>query len=147
MLVLLADKDRDASGRQIERRDRGLGPGQRGDFPLDEAGIDLAARHLRMRQQRLEESEIGRDAGNLESAQRIDQAAERLRAIGAPGDQLRQQRIVVGRDRIAGAKAGIDANALARRLAPLADGAGRRQKALVGVLGIDPRLDRMAAAP
>ena len=45
MLVLLADQDRDASSGQIERRDRGLGPGQGGDFPFDKAGIDLAACH------------------------------------------------------------------------------------------------------
>ena len=69
-------------------------------------------------QQRLEEGEIGRHARDLEAAERLDQAVERLRAIGAPRDQLRQQRIVVGRDRVAGAKAGIDADALTRRLAP-----------------------------
>ena len=82
--MLFAHKDRDASGRQVERRDRGRGPGQRGDFPLDEAGIDLAAGHQRMRQQCLEESEIGRDAGNLKSAQGVDHAAKRLRTIAPP---------------------------------------------------------------
>ena len=43
-----------------------LGPGQRGEFPLDEAGIDLAARHQRMDQQRLEKGEVGGHARDLE---------------------------------------------------------------------------------
>ena len=142
--MLLADQDRDASGGQIERRDRGLGPGQGGDFPFDKAGIDLAACHHRMDQQRLEKIEVGGHADNLEPAQSLDQAFERLGPIGSPGDQLRQQRIVVGRDRVAGAKAGVDADAFPSRLAPLADGPGRRQKTLVGVFGVNPGLDRMA---
>ena len=58
VLVLFADQNRNASGGKIEGRNRRLGPRQRGDFPLDEAGIDLAARHQRMRQQRFEEREI-----------------------------------------------------------------------------------------
>ena len=63
--------------------------------------------------------EIGGHARRSRKPSAPGHAVERLGAIGAPGDQLRQQRVVVGRDRVAGAEAGVDANAVARRrLAP-----------------------------
>src|SRR5262249_60813577 len=104
--------------------------------------VDLVADHLRVAQQHLEESEIRGDARDLERIERLDQAAERLRPIDTPSDQLRQQRIVVGRDRIARAKASIDPDAVSSGLAPCADGSERWKKSLVGVLGIDAGLDR-----
>ena len=48
---------------------------------------------------------------------------------------------------IAGTKAGIDADALAFRLAPAADRSGGGQETLAGVLGIDPRLDGVTVGP
>ncbi len=97
-----------------------------------------------MADQRPQEREIGGDTGDLEFAQRLGQAAERLRAIRPVDDQLRQQRVVIGRDGIAGPKAGIDADVVSGRLAPQPDRSRRRQETLVGVLGIDARLDGVA---
>src|SRR5262249_42986851 len=107
VLALLAQQHRDTSPGDIERGEPGRAAGERRNFPLDEAGVDLAADDLRMTQQSLEEGEIGSYPGNLERIQGLDETAERLRAIRAEGDQLRQQRIVVRRDGVAGAKAAI----------------------------------------
>ena len=85
---------------------------------------------------------------DLECGQRIAHARQRLRAIFRPDNELREQRIVVGRDRIAGAKPRIHAHPFARRRAPLpgcVPAAGR--KPLVRILGIQTRLDRVAACP
>ncbi len=144
LLALFAQQDRGASRGKIERRERGRAPRQRGKFPLDEADVDLVPDDLRMAQQRPEESKIRGDAFDPERIERFDQAGERLRPIGSPRDQLRQQRIVVGGDRVARAKAGVDPDAVPSRLAPCADGSSRGQKPLGGVLGINTCLHRMA---
>src|SRR5262249_32763059 len=125
LLALFAQQHRGASRGKVERPERGRAPCQRGNFPLDEAGVDLFADDLRMAEQRFEKSKIGGDACDLERVERLDQAAEGLRPIGSPGDQLRQQRIVVWRDRLARAKAGIDPDAVPSRLPPRTDGSGR----------------------
>ena len=143
----LAQQHGGARRRHVERGDRPLRTGKRRELALDETGIDVAARHLGARQQRLQEREIGCHPRDLECAQRIAQARERLHAIFRPDDELREQRIVVGRDRIAGAKPRIHAHPFARRRAPLPDRPGRREKALVRILGIDARLDGVAVGP
>ena len=81
-----------------------------------------------MLQQSPEKPEIGRHSCDLKLRKRLDHAGERLPAIIGVDDQLRQQRVVIRRHLIAGAKPGIDANAAARRLAPAADNAGCGQK-------------------
>nr|GEU28319.1 conserved hypothetical protein [Tanacetum cinerariifolium] len=87
--------------------------------------------------------------------QRLHHAGQRLLAVGAPHDQLGDHGIVVRRDGVAGAHAGVDAHASRRigiaselerhgsRQAQVAQGADRRQKTLVGIFSVDARLDRM----
>ena len=120
---------------------------QGGNFPFNEFSIDLAARDLRMLQQRSEKPEIGRHSCDLKLRKRLDHAGERQPAIIGVDNQLREQRVVVRRHLITGAKPGIDADAAARRLAPAADIPCCGQKAFVRVLGIDASLDGVALAP
>src|SRR5262249_43186975 len=58
LLSLFAQQHRGASRGDIENHERRRTPRERGKLPLDEAGIDLVADDLRMRQQRLEESNV-----------------------------------------------------------------------------------------
>ena len=66
-------------------------------------------------------------------------------AILAPGDQLRDQRVVVDRHRVARAHAAVVAHAGPGRRAQAAHQAGRRHEALVRILGVDAALDGVAA--
>ncbi len=60
------------------------------------------------------------------------------------GDQLGDHRIVERRDLAARFDAGVDAQAFALRELQRQQPAGRGQKAALGVLGVKPRLDRVA---
>ncbi len=68
-------------------------------------------------------------------------ASSRRRAMG---DDLRDHRIVVGRHHVARLDAGIDAEALAVGKAERPELARRGQEAPLRVLGVEPRLDRVA---
>ncbi len=98
--------------------------GQGGDFALDKTDVDIAARDLRVFEQHLQKTKIGRHPRDLEPLQCEHHPLDRLRPVGRPDDELRQQRVIIRSDRVAGAEAGIHANALARGLAPVRDDAG-----------------------
>ena len=70
-------------------------PGEHRKLALDEAGIDVAAHHLRMAHQRLQEGEIGRHALDLESGSARPCGRAPLPSVAGVHDQLRQQRIVM----------------------------------------------------
>ncbi len=72
---------RGAGGGEVERRERRVAAGERRKLALDEAGIDVAAQHLRMAQQRLQEGEIGGHALDLEPVQRLGHAARAPAAV------------------------------------------------------------------
>jgi hypothetical protein len=61
-------------------------------------------------------------------------------------DHLGDHRIIVGRDAVAGFKAGIDPDALLAREGHGLDSPGRREKVVLRILGIDARFDRRACA-
>ena len=68
---------------------------------------------------------------------------ERRAPRPAVGDELRQHRVVPVADHVARRDAGVDPYAVGppeQRDAP-----GRRQEARLGILGVEPRLDRVAA--
>ena len=77
------------------------------------------------------------------SARRIRASA--CGAVVAPGDQLRDQRVVVDRDLAALGGAAVVADARALRHPQAGDAARRRQEAGVGILGVDAALDGVAA--
>ena len=69
---------------------------------------------------------------------------ERLVAVGAVGDDLREHRIVVRADDRPLLHAGIDADAVALRERRRPEAAGRRPEIGGRVLGIEPHLDGVA---
>jgi hypothetical protein len=85
----------------------------------------------------------GVDAADHEFLERAAQAHQAFVAGAAVHDQLADQRIVVGRDRIAGIERGIDAHAQAARRVIVGDLARGGREGL-GVLGVDPALDGVA---
>ena len=82
------------------------------------------------------------DDGGL--TQRVAQPRQRFAAVAAPGDDLGDHRVVVGRDDVALRDTGVDADAGAERELEQLDGAGSRSEAVVGVLGVEASLDGVA---
>ena len=81
--------------------------------------------------------------GHTSTSSRIaGQLADRLGAVVAPGDQLGDHRVVEGRDRIAFLDAGFDPAFVAQ--IEMLEPPDARQEALGRILGIKPRLDRLA---
>ena len=64
--------------------------------------------------------------------------------VAAVGDDLGDHRVEVGRDRVALPDTGVDPDAGTRGQVEQGDPAGRRREVAVGVLGIEPGLDRVA---
>ena len=78
------------------------------------------------------------------SASASREAPQRRRPVLAVDDQLRDHRVVVRRDLVARANAGVHAHRRAlRRRAQVRERADRRQEAALRILGVDARLDRM----
>src|SRR5207237_442572 len=77
--------------------------------------------------------------------ERAQHPVDRFVTVAAPGDQLRDHRVVEGRDLEALVHPRVVADADAARRARHLDPAGRREEVVVGVLGVDAALDRPAA--
>lgn len=77
----------------------------------DEVGGGAAGREFRVLEAADEEGLVGGDPERRRLAQGGDELLPRRVARGAVGDNLRQQRVVVGSDLAAGLHAGIDAHA------------------------------------
>ncbi len=71
------------------------------------------------------------------------QPRQRLVAGAAVGDDLGDHRVEVGRDGVALANAGVDADAGPRGQVEQCDPAGRRREVAIRVLGVQPGLDGM----
>src|SRR5690606_33536896 len=65
-------------------------------------------------------------------------------AAVAVREHFRDQRVVVGRNRVAAVHVAVDADAWAARRVPQRHGAGRRHEGL-RILGVDAAFDRVAA--
>src|SRR4026207_2485396 len=78
-------------------------------------------------------------------AERVHRPEARFLARRSIHDQFRQHRIVMDRDFRAVRDAAIDADARALWFAIEQNASGLRKKALRGILGVNPALDRMAA--
>ena len=98
-----------------------------------------------MRHQRRQERNVGDDAANVGLFQPAVEPVDRGLARRRPRDHFGEHGVVIGRDRIALAIAGIDPQAIdLRRRAPGLDAADRRHEILLRVFRIDPRLDGVA---
>ena len=84
------------------------------------------------------------DADHLVLGERSRHPLDRRGAVGAPDDELGQQRVVEARDRVALVGGGVVAHPGTGRRAQPGDGPGRRQPVGKRILGVDAALDRRA---
>src|SRR5579859_7134641 len=136
-------------GRRTPRRSRRGADATPGSLPdraqvnaaLDEVDVDLAAAEERV----VEDREVKRnrcpDAAHLELAERPRHPRDRFVAVAAPRDHLGDQRVVVGRDGVAGKRVGVHPYAGPAGREERRDRPRRRQKLARRVLGVDPALD------
>src|SRR6185503_7619045 len=82
-------------------------------------------------------------AEDLHLRERLAELRERELAMRTVRDELRDERVVVARDRRALLVAGVDADPL--RPADVRDAAGRGEEPALDVLGVEAHLDRVAA--
>jgi hypothetical protein len=111
---------------------------------VDEARVVVALEEARVLEHAQVERDRGLDALHDELLERPAQAVDRLAAVAAPGHELRHHRVVVHRDGGALEHAAVDADADPVGRPVREDPARRRREVLVGVLGVDARLDRVA---
>ena len=114
--------------------------------PVDPAGVGARVDDLGLVEQ-IEHEALVRgaaldDDGGL--GDRSPQPRQRLVARASRRDDLRDHRVEVGRDGVALADAGVDADARPARQLEQLDAPGRRGEVTVGVLGVEPRLDGVA---
>src|SRR6185437_13715698 len=102
----------------------------------------VAGQELRIADQFLVQRNGGLHAFDDELLERAAQAPDAALAVGAVDDQLADHAVVVRRDLIAGVEAAIDADVHAARRDVILHQAGRGGEGL-GVLGVDPALDRV----
>ena len=114
--------------------------------PVEPRDVDLAGLELRALEDREQERAVG--GAVLDDHRALAQGAleprGRLLAGAAVGDHLRDHRVEVGRDHVAGGDAAIDAHAGAGRQIEHLDAAGRGREAHRRILGVQARLDRVA---
>ena len=76
--------------------------------------------------------------------ERPRQAVQRIRPVVPARDDLGEHRIEPATDLVALGDAGIDPDALAGRPSKALDAPGRGQEAVLGILGVEADLDRVA---
>ena len=116
--------------------------------PVDPPGVGptaLAGRDLWLVEQVEDEALVGRATLDHHGrvAHRAPQPGQRLVAVAAVGDDLRDHRVEVGGDGVALAHTGVHADAGSGRQLEQGDASGSRGEVAVGVLGVEPRLDRV----
>ncbi len=126
------------SGPQRRRTRLGRDEGRQA---VDEPRVEVSRDDRRVCQERAQERDVRVDAQQHGLGEGGVEPRERVGAVGAEGDDLRDHGVVVcGHDR-AGLDRGIRPRIGRRR--PREHGARRRQEPSLGTLGVDPRLDRM----
>ena len=115
--------------------------------PVDPAGVGRAVDDLGLVEQVEDEALVGRTAldDHRGLGDRPAQPAERLVAVAAGGDDLGDHRVEVGGDRVTLADAGVHADAGAGGQVSSGDPARGGGEVAVGVLGVEPGLDGVAA--
>ena len=126
----------------VARRQVAVGGGE----PVEPRRVDVAGAHLRPLQQVEQERPVRRaavdDDGHLR--ERPVQPGQRFVAVATGGDDLGDHRVVLRRDDIALAHAGVDPDARADRQREDLDRAGRGGERSLRVLGVEAGLDRVA---
>src|SRR5258708_21940964 len=116
---------------------------QRGDLFLEVMDVHAAADERRVVHQLLVERDVGLDALDHHLGERYPHARERLLTRVAVGDELADERVVVGRDVVVGVDVRVVADARAAGDVVLRDAPGRGHEG-VRILGVDAALDRVA---
>jgi hypothetical protein len=112
---------------------------------VDEAGGVVVGDEARVAHQVVQEGQVGGHAADAELHQRAVHAADRLLGGLGPGGDLLEQRVVEARHHRARVRrAAIDADAEAHRAAVGADAAVVGDEVVLGVLGGDAALQRVA---
>ena len=113
---------------------------------LDQARIEIGGDEISILHEPVEKSEIGDRARDLEFPERLAHSLERRGAIIIPDDELGDHGVVVDRDLVAGPHTRFHAHVPGfRGQGEMSDASGSWQKIPVRVLGVDARLDRVAA--
>ena len=112
---------------------------------LHEGGVEVAGEERRVVQHALEEGQGGLDAQHLVLGDRAAHAQDRVLTAVAPDHELGEQGVVVDRHLVALVDAAVVAHAGPAGEPEGRDPAGAREEALVGILGVDPALDGVAA--
>ena len=99
----------------------------------------------RLADQPAQEPQVRDEAQDDGLVERLLEAGEGGLAVFARRYDLGQQRVEAWPDLGAHRDAGIDPDAVTGREVECLDAAGRRQEAVLGVLGVEPDLDRVAA--
>ena len=94
----------------------------------DEAGVDVARSERGVRASARKKATVGDDADDLVASSAAPSRAQGLIAVGAPGDELGDHRVVVERDHIARLDAGIDPH-MPGSLRPAGEGAAASRSA------------------
>ena len=138
--------EREAGREQQGFRRRRALRGQHGELAVHESGVDIARRELRMGGDSAQQRQVVGDTRDRRAVEVPAQRGDRARAVGAGRDHLGDHRVVVDADRVAVLDAAVDApGRVFGRAARSARSADRGQEAAARILGVDARLDRVAA--
>ncbi len=126
----------------VARGHVGAGSGE----PVEPAGVDLTAAHLRSLEQVEQERLVRRPTTDDDDhlGERTPQPCQRLVAVAPGGDHLGDHRVVLGWDHVAFGDAGVDPNAGPDRQHQRLDRPRRRSEAALRVLGVEARFDGIA---
>src|SRR5271169_7197994 len=111
---------------------------------FDEAGIEIASAKIRIREDSPVQRNRGVDSLHDEHLQSTAHARDSFAAILAAHHQLRDQRVIIWRNRAFGISRGVDAHARSSRRIERRNLA-RRGRELFRMLGIDAALDGVSA--
>src|SRR5256885_2680887 len=122
-------------------------PGLRfvGEHPIKKACAQFAADESFIAQYAAEQPEIGADAADEMLIQRAQRPGARLFTGGSEGDELREHGVVFQRDRPTFIHAAVVADAGAGRSKQARDLAGRWEKIVLRIFGVDAALDGVSA--
>src|SRR5689334_5910651 len=137
-------------GREGGADERQIGGRVAGEHALlevarDEPRVDVSRAERGMLERPAMERDVRHRPDDHVLAQRAEHAADRFVSVATPGDQLREDRAVVGRDLEALVDTGVVANADPARHAEDVDPAGRGEEIVLRILGVDAALDGPAA--
>ena len=131
-------------GRGREHIGSRLGEGHVGQDAADQLGVEVAALDRGCAQQQPEKLDVGADAEHYRVAQGSPQSLKSGCPVRRPRDDLRQHRVVVGRDHKPRDESAVDPDARASRLLQLEHRAARGEEPSRRVLRVDAGLNRVA---